>query len=162
MMTSLLNKIGMAALLAASVTASELPSELSIDSQSYVDDMVFGTATLLQEMYDKGNQNEQIIQDLQAQILDLQAKQVTNDIYYANPEKIEMKPYEWTVLQTWTVKGGETMNFEAKLNTDKNSAKNHGVWLTLFKNNSMVAVSNDYGNGDQDNSIVSTFYRGKD
>ena len=45
-MNSLLNKIGMAALIAASVTAADLPAE------NYVYDKVVGTVDLLQEMFE--------------------------------------------------------------------------------------------------------------
>ena len=72
-----------------------------------------------------------------------------------------METNKHTVLQTFTVKKGETLNFECKFDTDQAAKKNNAMWLMLYAGNEMVARSNDDGNGDDDNSIVTLFYRGK-
>ena len=66
-----------------------------------------------------------------------------------------------TTLQTWTVKEGETMNFEAKFDTDQSSRDNNAIWLYLFANGRRVARSNDSGNGKADNPNLNMFYRAK-
>ena len=60
---------------------------------------------------------------------------MTNDFYYSNPDKIEMETNKHTVLQTFTVKKGETLNFECKFDIDQAAKKNNAVWLMLYAGN---------------------------
>ena len=96
-----------------------------------------------------------------AKIAKLESQQVTNDFYYTNQETIEMAKNTTKTLQTWTVKEGETINFEVKFDTDQAAKQNNAVWLMLYENDRLVARSNDDGNGRDDNVIVTLNYRGK-
>ena len=103
-MQSLLAKISIAALFAANATATELPENI-------VDLALDGTADLLQGMLEQINENNAAIEKLQSQ-------QVTKDFYYTNSENIDFKINTPKTLQTWTIKKGETINFEVKFDTD--------------------------------------------
>ena len=103
-MQSLLAKISIAALCAANATASMLPEDK-------VDLALDGTHDLLVEMLENINQNNAAIEKLQSQ-------QVTKDFYYTNSENIDFKINTPKTLQTWTIKKGETINFEVKFDTD--------------------------------------------
>ena len=103
-MQSLLAKISMAALFAANATATTLPEDK-------VDLALDGTADLLQGMLEQINENNAAIEKLQSQ-------QVTKDFYYTNSENIDFKINTPKTLQTWTIKKGETINFEVKFDTD--------------------------------------------
>ena len=104
-MQSLLAKISIAALFAANATATELPEE------NIVNLALDGTADLLQGMLEQINENNAAIEKLQSQ-------QVTKDFYYTNSENIDFKINTPKTLQTWTIKKGETINFEVKFDTD--------------------------------------------
>ena len=103
-MQSLLAKISIAALFAANATASMLPEDK-------VDLALDGSHDLLVEMLENINQNNAAIEKLQSQ-------QVTKDFYYTNPSNIDMPSNRTKTLYTWTIKKGETINFEVKFDTD--------------------------------------------
>ena len=58
------------------------------------------------------------INENNAAIEKLQSQQVTKDFYYTNSENIDFKINTPKTLQTWTIKKGETINFEVKFDTD--------------------------------------------
>ena len=61
----------------------------------------------------------------------LQDQQVTLDYYYLNDDWIVLPKGEQTKLQSWTVKAGETMNLDVKLDTLEDALGNKKVWMWL-------------------------------
>ena len=87
--------------------------------------------------------------------------QITEDFYYVNKEKITIWNNEKTVIYEWTVKAGDTMDLEVHFDTDQ-AGNNNSVWLTLLRDNGVgVARSCDDGDGGDDNSVLTLFYRAK-
>ena len=85
---------------------------------------------------------------------------MTYDFFYTNEfDSFTLPSNENYTLHTWTVRAGETMNFEAKLNTAEENPSNNGVFLRLFDGDRLVAESVDDGNGHDDNPIMSMIYR---
>ena len=77
----------------------------------------------------------------------MESQQVTYDFFYTNEfDSFTLPSNENYTLHTWTVKAGETMNFEAKLNTAEENPSNNGVFLRLFDGDRLVAESVDDGN----------------
>ena len=120
-----------------------------------------GTSALLQDLMEQVNQNTILQQENAEAIAKLQSQQVTDDVYYVNEEAIDIPKDAYKSLYTWTVKKGETMDFETKLDTDYGMRANSSVWLKLFENDRMVARSIDTGNGEKENVIETLFYRAK-
>ena len=101
------------------------------------------------------------LESLEAEVDVLDAKQITEDFYYVNKEKITIWNNEKTVIYEWTVKAGDTMDLEVHFDTDQ-AGNNNSVWLTLLRDNGVgVARSCDDGDGGDDNSVLTLFYRAK-
>ena len=120
-----------------------------------------GTATLLQGLMEQINENTRLQQENAEAIAKLQSQQVTDDFYYVNEAAIDIPKDAYKSLYTWTIKKGETMDFETKFDTDYDVSNNTSVWLKLYENNRMVARSIDTGDGVKENVIQTLFYRAK-
>ena len=90
----------------------------------------------------------------------MKSQQVTYDFFYTNEfDSFTLPKNEEYTLHTWTVKAGDTINFEAKLDSAEYNPKNNAVYLYLYDGDRLVAESVDDGNGHDDNSMVSMIYR---
>ena len=85
--------------------------------------------------------------------------QITEDFYYINDDKITLPQNEPFDLYEWTVEAGETMDFEVHFDTSQ-AGKNNSVWLYLFNEDDiLMARSCDDGDGGDDNSVLTMFYK---
>ena len=99
------------------------------------------------------------LESLEAEVDVLDSKQITEDFYHINSDTITLKLNEFTYIYEWTVKAGETMDLEVHFDTDQ-AGDNNAVWLYLFMDDDItVARSIDDGDGGDDNSVVTLFYR---
>ena len=150
MMNSLITKLGMVTAIAAGRNLADM-----VDPE----DVLTSQVNLLMSMVKDIQDVKESLAWVEQSVETLQDQQVTLDYYYLNDDWIVLPKGQQTKLQSWTVKAGETMNLDVKLDTLEDALGNKKVWMWLEQDGEAVVKSMDDGDGGNGTSVVVMNYR---